>query len=84
MVEILLVATIAVICGAILNTVRGCLNSDEPYSVKKLVGSIIPAVFAGVAITQTLSTIGLGQIEVILLGLSLGFSVDYAVSKARK
>ena len=85
MIDPLLIATLSVIGGAILNTVRGYLHSDaETYEVKKFFGALIVAVFAGIAVAQTLSLASLGLIEVILIGLTVGFSVDYAVSKAKK
>ena len=85
MVEPLLIATLAVICGAALNTVRGYLGATgESYSIKKLIGALIVASFAGIAVAQTLSLASLGIVETVLIGLSVGFSVDYAVSKAKK
>lgn len=85
MTDPLLITTLAVICGSVLNTVRGYVNSDgEPYSIKKFFGAIIVAVFAGLAVAQTLSIANLGITEMILIGLTVGFSVDYAVSKAKK
>ena len=85
MTDPLLVTTLAVICGAVLNTVRGYVNSDgETYSIRKFIGAIIVAVFAGVAVAQTVSVGSLGMIEMILIGLTVGFTIDYAVSKAKK
>jgi hypothetical protein len=85
MVDPLLIATFAVIGGAILNTLRGYVNSNgEGYSLKKLLGALVVAVFAGIAVAQTLSVASLGTIEIVLIGLTVGFSVDYAVSKAKK
>ena len=84
MIDPLLIATLSVIGGAILNTVRGFIGSSESYDIKKFFGAIIVAVFTGIAVAQTLSLAGLGLIEVILIGLTVGFSVDYAVSKAKK
>jgi hypothetical protein len=85
MIDPLLIATISVIGGAILNTVRGFLGSSEStYDIKKFFGAIIVAVFAGIAVAQTLALAGLGTVELVLLGLTVGFSVDYAVSKAKK
>ncbi len=81
----LLIATISVIGGVILNTVRGFLGSSEStYDIKKFFGAIIVAVFTGIAVAQTLALAGLGTVELVLLGLTVGFSVDYAVSKAKK
>ena len=85
MIDPLLIATLAVICGAALNTVRGYLGATgETYSVKKLIGALIVASFAGIAVAQTLSLVGIGIVEVVLVGLSIGFAVDFAVSKAKK
>ena len=85
MIDPLLIATLAVICGAVLNTVRGYLGATgETYSVKKLIGALIVASFAGIAVAQTLSLVGIGIVEVVLIGLSIGFAVDFAVSKAKK
>lgn len=85
MVDPLLVTTLAVIIGAILNTLRGYMNSEgESYSIRKLLGAIIVSVFAGLVVAQTIGTVGLGVIELVLIGLSVGFSVDFAVSKAKK
>ena len=85
MIDPLLIATISVIGGAILNTVRGFLGSDETtYDIKKFFGALIVAVFAGIAVAQTLTVAGLGIVEIVLIGLSVGFAVDFAVSKAKK
>tara|TARA_R110000764_G_scaffold30944_1_gene71285 strand:+ start:50 stop:313 length:264 start_codon:yes stop_codon:yes gene_type:complete len=85
MIDPLLIATLSVICGAALNTVRGYLGATgESYSVKKLIGALIVASFAGIAVAQTLSLVGIGIVEVVLIGLSIGFAVDFAVSKAKK
>ena len=85
MIDPLLIATISVIGGAILNTVRGFLGSSEStYDIKKYFAALIIAVFAGIAVAQTLSLAGLGLVETVSIGLSVGFSVDYAVSKAKK
>ena len=68
-----------------MNTVRGFLGSSEStYDIKKFFGAIIVAVFTGIAVAQTLALAGLGTVELVLLGLTVGFSVDYAVSKAKK
>lgn len=85
MVDPLLVTTLAVIIGAILNTLRGYMNSEgESYSIRKLLGALIVSAFAGLVVAQTIGTVGLGVIELVLIGLSVGFSVDFAVSKAKK
>tara|TARA_R100000406_G_scaffold51754_1_gene35204 strand:+ start:1690 stop:1956 length:267 start_codon:yes stop_codon:yes gene_type:complete len=85
MIDPLLIATLSVIGGAILNTVRGFINSSETtYSMRKFLGAVIVAVFAGIAVAQTLNVVGVGLVELVLIGLTVGFSVDYAVSKAKK
>jgi len=86
MIDPLLIVTLSVIGGAILNTVRGFLRSDETttYDIKKFFGALIVAVFAGIAVAQTLTVAGLGIVETILIGLSVGFAVDFAVSRAKK
>ena len=85
MIDPLLIVTLSVIGGAVLNTVRGYLRSDETtYNIKKFFGALIVAVFAGIAVAQTLTVAGLGIVETILIGLSVGFAVDFAVSRAKK
>jgi len=85
MVDPLLIAVITTIVGAGLNTVRGYLNSDgESYSAKKLIGAIIVSTFAGIAIAQTIAIEGMSLLGVALIGLTSGFAIDYAVTKAKK
>ena len=85
MVEQLVIVVLAVVTGAILNTIRGFLNSeDSKYDIKKCLGAIIVSGFAGIAIAQTLTLTGLDLIGSLLIGLTTGFSVDYAVTKAKK
>jgi hypothetical protein len=85
MIDPLLIATISVIGGAVLNTVRGFLGSeDTTYDIRKFFGALIVAVFAGIAVAQTLALASLGITEIVLIGLTVGFTVDYAVSKAKK
>lgn len=85
MVEALLAVVIATVSGAILNTIRGFLGSNDPrYDIKKFFGAIIVSGLAGVAIAQTISLTGIDTLGLILIGLTTGFSVDYAVSKAKK
>ena len=85
MVDPLLAVVLATVTGAILNTVRGFLGSPEPiYDIKKLLGAIIVSGFAGLAVAQTIATTGIDPLGLILIGLTAGFSVDYAVSKAKK
>lgn len=83
MIEPLLVAVIATVIGAGLNTVRGYLGSEDSYSAKKLIGAIIVAIFAGIAVAQTVVVDGMSLLGVALIGLTAGFSVDYAVTKAK-
>lgn len=83
MIEPLLVAVIATVVGAGLNTIRGYLGSEETYSAKKLIGAIIVAIFAGVAVAQTVVVDGMSLVGIVLIGLTAGFSVDYAVTKAK-
>jgi len=84
MVEPLLIAVIACISGSVLNTVRGYLGNDDSYSVKKLTGAVIVSTFAGIAIAQTLPIDSLGLIGIALVGLTAGFTIDFAVTKAKK
>lgn len=85
MVEALLAVVVATVSGAILNTIRGYLGSSDPtYDIKKFFGAIIVSGFAGIAIAQTISLSGIDTLGLILIGLTAGFSVDYAVSKAKK
>ena len=44
----------ASVIGAGLNTLRGYLHSKEPYSARKLSGSIIIATFASLALSQSI------------------------------
>jgi uncharacterized membrane protein len=84
MVEALVLVAVAAIIGAGLNTLRGYLHSKEPYSIKKLAGSIIIATFAALALSQTIIVEGLTTEGVALIGLVTGFSADYAITKAKK
>ncbi|MDC3257219.1 hypothetical protein OAU44_00425 [bacterium] len=84
MVDPLLAVVGATVAGAILNTIRGYLNTDEKYDIKKFFGALIVSGFAGLAIAQTIQTSGIDIIGCILVGLTAGFSIDYAVSKAKK
>lgn len=83
MVDPLLIAVIGTVVGAGLNTIRGYLNSQVPYSAKKLAGALIPSIIAGVALGQTMTVTGLGSLAILLIGLTSGFAVDYAVTKAK-
>ena len=84
MVDPLLAVIVATVAGALLNTVRGYLNTDEKYDIKKFFGALIVSGFAGIAIAQTITTTGIDVVGLVLVGLTAGFSIDYAVSKAKK
>tara|TARA_Y100000310_G_scaffold233856_1_gene236740 strand:+ start:124 stop:378 length:255 start_codon:yes stop_codon:yes gene_type:complete len=84
MVEALVLVAVAAIIGAGLNTLRGYLHSKEPYSAKKLAGSVIIATFAALALSQTIIVEGLTTEGVVLVGLVTGFTADYAITKAKK
>tara|TARA_B100000470_G_C19643294_1_gene325278 strand:+ start:295 stop:549 length:255 start_codon:yes stop_codon:yes gene_type:complete len=84
MVEALVLVAVAAIIGAGLNTLRGYLHSKEPYSAKKLAGSLIIATFAALALSQTIIVEGLTTEGVALIGLVTGFTADYAITKAKK
>lgn len=84
MVEPLLVVVLATVSGAILNTIRGFLGSESTYDIKKFFGAVIVSGFAGVAIAQTIGLSGIDTLGLILIGLTAGFTVDFAVSKAKK
>ena len=85
MVEPLLAVVLATVAGAVLNTVRGYLGSvDKSYDIKKFFGAVIVSGFAGVAIAQTITLSGIDILGLVLIGLTAGFTVDYAVSKAKK
>ena len=84
MVEALILVAVASIIGAGLNTLRGYLHSKEPYSAKKLAGSVIIATFAALALSQNIIVEGLTESGVVLIGLVTGFAADIAISKAKK
>jgi len=84
MVEALVLVAVAAIIGAGLNTLRGYLHSKEPYSAKKLAGSVIIATFAALALSQSIVVEGLSTEGVALIGLVTGFTADYAITKAKK
>lgn len=85
MVDPLLAVVLATVSGAILNTIRGYLNAEgEAYDIKKFFGAIIVSGFAGLAIAQTITITGIDLVGLVLVGLTAGFSIDYAVSKAKK
>ena len=85
MVDPLLAVVLATVSGAILNTVRGFLGSEaESYDIKKFFGAVIVSGFAGIAIAQTIALTGIDVLGLVLIGLTAGFTVDFAVSKAKK
>ena len=84
MVEALVLVAVASIIGAGLNTLRGYLHSKEPYSVKKLAGSVIIATFAALALSQNILVEGLTESGVVLIGLVTGFAADFAITKSKK
>jgi len=84
MVEALLAVVIATVAGAVLNTIRGFLGSDSSYDIKKFFGAVLVSGFAGLAIAQTIALSGIDILGLIMIGLTAGFTVDYAVSKAKK
>jgi hypothetical protein len=82
MVDPLLAVVIATVSGAVLNTIRGFLGSSETkYDIKKCLGAVI---VSGLAIAQTISLSGIDTLGLVLIGLTAGFTVDFAVSKAKK
>ena len=83
MVEALVLVAGATIAGAALNTLRGYLHSKEPYSAKKLAGSVIIATFAALALSQGIIIDGLTEAGVVLVGLTVGFTADYAIAKSK-
>jgi hypothetical protein len=83
MVEALVVVAGATILGAGLNTLRGYLHSKEPYSAKKLAGSVIIATFAALGLSQGIIVEGLSEAGIVLVGLTVGFTADYAITKSK-
>ena len=84
MVETIILVAVAAIIGAGLNTLRGYLHTDEPYSAKKLAGSVIIASFAAMALSQNIIVDGLTEAGVVLVCLVTGFASDFAITKAKK
>jgi len=84
MVEAIVIVAVASIIGAGLNTLRGYLHSKEPYSVKKLAGSVIIATFSALALSQSVIVDGLTESSIVMIGLVTGFTADYVISKAKK
>ena len=85
-VELLNVAVvISAIIGSGLNTLRGYLHhSEEGYSAKKLIGALIISTFGAIAIGNTIGVEGLGLVGTVLVGLTVGFTLDFAITKAKK
>ncbi len=85
-VELLNVAVvISAIIGSGLNTLRGYLHhTEEGYSAKKLVGALIISTFGALAIGQSIGIEGLGLVGTIVVGLTTGFALDFAITKAKK
>ena len=85
MVDPVLITVVAAVIGAGVNTLRGYLHSeDQTYSARKLAGALIISTFAAIAISQTIAIEGIGEIGLVLIGLTTGFAADFAVSKAKK
>ncbi len=84
--ELLNVAVvISAIVGSGLNTLRGYLHhNEEGYSIRKLVGALIISTFGAIAIGQSIGVEGLGLVGTVLVGLTSGFALDYAITKAKK
>jgi len=85
MVEPLILVAGAASVGAILNTLRGYLHhTEEGYSARKLAGSVIIAILGGLALAQTAIIDGLTEPAIVLVGLTMGFAADFAISRAKK
>ena len=84
MVDPTLITVVAAVIGAGLNTLRGFLHSEEPYSAKKLAGALIISTFAAIAVAQTIGVDAVGTVGLVLIGLTTGFAADFAISKAKK
>ena len=71
--------------GAILNVVRGYLNTEKPFAPRKLVGAIIAACITAIALVSVfdVSTLG-GPVQMVILGLMSGFGSDFALSRLNK
>ena len=84
--------------GRSINTCRYCISNrsrsehakrmvhsdGEPYSIRRLAGSLIIAVFAALALAQIQIVDGLTDAGIVLVGLTIGFTADYVVTKAKK
>ena len=84
MVDPTLITVVAAVIGAGLNTLRGFLHSEEPYSAKKLAGALIISTFAAITVAQTIGVEAVGTVGLVLIGLTTGFAADFAISKAKK
>ena len=84
MVDPTLITVVAAVIGAGLNTLRGFLHSEEPYSAKKLAGALIISTFAAITVAQTIGVEAVGTAGLVLIGLTTGFAADFAISKAKK
>ena len=84
MVDPTLITVVAAVIGAGLNTSRGFLHSEEPYSAKKLAGALIISTFAAITVAQTIGVEAVGTAGLVLIGLTTGFAADFAISKAKK
>ena len=83
--DAVILVAIASAIGAGLNTLRGWLHSEgEPYSIRRLAGSLIIATFAALALAQVQIVEGLTDAGIVLVGLTVGFTADYVVTKAKK
>lgn len=83
MVEALVLVAICAVIGAGLNTLRGYLHSKEPYSIRKLAGSVIIATFAALGLSQGIIVEGLSEAGVALIGLVTGFTADFVITKSK-
>ena len=52
--------------------------------MRRLAGALIVATFAALAIAQVQIVDGLTDAGIVLVGLTVGFTADYVVSKAKK
>ena len=85
MVDPVLITVGAAVIGAGLNCLRGYLHrTDESFSARKFAGALLISTFAAIAIAQTIATQGIGEVGLALIGLTTGFTVDFAVTKAKK
>ena len=85
MVDPVLITVVAAVIGAGLNTLRGYLHrTDETFSARKFAGALIISTFAAIAIGQTIITEGIGEVGLVLIGLTTGFAAEFAVRKAKK